>query len=233
MAGRRKKPRKSNSRRGKRYYVVWVGMETGVYSSWGQVKRLVNEYPGAKFKAFNGRPRAEQAFEDGWEKHWGIGKRSSQPKSKTPSKEKPLPAPVGKKVECPYCGNLAEFVSGKVIYPKRSDLWDKRYYHCSPCRAYVGSHGDGSPFGTLATSELRQARMRAHEAFDTLWKESAMNRSAAYAWLSEQMELAPKDTHIGMFDVGQCEFVVEVVKSRSAKIEFDLQSANADSLAPY
>ena len=34
----------------------------------------------------------------------------------------------------------------------------------------------------------------------------------AYKWLSEQLGMPRKDTHIGMFDVDQCKRVVEICK---------------------
>lgn len=66
------------------------------------------------------------------------------------------------------------------------------------------------PLGRLANAELRKAKIAAHAAFDSLWKTTALTRSDAYTWLAEQLELAPKDCHIGMFDVEQCKQVVRV-----------------------
>ena len=36
----------------KKYYVVWEGKKTGVFSSWDTVKKLVQGYEGAKYKSF-------------------------------------------------------------------------------------------------------------------------------------------------------------------------------------
>lgn len=45
--------------------------------------------------------------------------------------------------------------------------------------AYVGTHKDGKPFGTLADAETRKARSLAHHAFDRIWKDKLLSRSEA------------------------------------------------------
>lgn len=112
-------------------------------------------------------------------------------------------------VPCAYCNNPAEFVGGDVIYPHRPDLADKKFWRCEPCQAYVGCHkGTELPLGRLANAELRKAKMNAHAAFDPLWKEDGMDRSAAYTWLQEAMGLPEDECHIGMFDLDRCQEVV-------------------------
>lgn len=124
-------------------------------------------------------------------------------------------------VRCDYCGRDAELVSGEVIYPHRPDLFAKQFWRCAPCEAFVGCHeagngyGDGTrPLGRLANFELRRAKMRAHAAFDPLWKAKGMRRREAYAWLAKQMGIDPSQCHIGMFDVERCQEVVGIVVSQ-------------------
>ena len=118
---------------------------------------------------------------------------------------------IEKKVICPYCGSEAELVTGREIYPHRLDLYAKKFYQCEPCDAYVGCHpGTENPLGRLADIELREAKMRAHAAFDPIWKSGNKKRGSAYAWLADQLGIDQKDCHIGMFDVDMCQRVVEV-----------------------
>lgn len=106
-------------------------------------------------------------------------------------------------VHCQYCGQPAALVTGAVIYPHRSDLFSKHFYHCSPCDAYVGCHPNTvTPLGVLANAELRLAKRRAHEVFDLLWKEGYMKRGQAYAWLGKELNLP--SPHIGEMSVEQC-----------------------------
>lgn len=110
----------------------------------------------------------------------------------------------GTGVICDYCGQAASRVNGDIIYPHRPDLYSKKFYLCAPCAAYVGCHADGKPLGRLANHELRKMKSRAHAVFDPLWKSGRMTRHAAYKWLSDAMGLPKEQTHIGMFDIGQC-----------------------------
>ena len=114
---------------------------------------------------------------------------------------------------CPYCDRQSVLVSGAKLYPHRRDLVHKQFYECEPCAAYVGCHPDSAkPMGRLANAELRAAKQRAHAAFDPLWKSGERSRIQAYAWLAEQLGIARQNCHIGMFDVHQCEQVVELCK---------------------
>lgn len=119
-------------------------------------------------------------------------------------------------VICNYCAKPAEFVSGKVIYPHRPDLYFKKFYLCVPCDAYVGCHPrSGRPLGRVANKLLRAWKMKAHAYFDPIWKTKTMSRSSAYKWLAGQLGIDVEVCHIGMFDVDMCIKVVETVKNNS------------------
>lgn len=122
-------------------------------------------------------------------------------------------------VDCDYCGRPAERAWGSTIYPNRPDLAGHRFWHCRPCGAYVGCHPHTNrPLGRLANAELRQAKVQAHKAFDPLWREHGMTRTAAYAWLALEMGLDRGSCHIGMFDVEQCQAVVDICTAKIANI---------------
>lgn len=70
-----------------KYYVVWVGRATGIFESWEECKDAVENYKGAKYKAFGTLQAATQAFRDDPDDHIilrQIGKFAQQ--------EKPQPA---------------------------------------------------------------------------------------------------------------------------------------------
>lgn len=111
-------------------------------------------------------------------------------------------------VICPYCGKPAELVDDEVIYGRS---YGHKAYWCKPCDAYVGCHkGTETPMGRLANRELRKWKMRAHAAFDMIWKCRYMRRYNAYAWLAEELNIPAEQCHIGMFDVDMCKKVIEV-----------------------
>lgn len=70
-----------------KYYVVWVGKKTGVFTNWAECQAQVSGVKDSKFKSFETKQLAESAFKDGWQKHWGSGKEasSSQPRAQTGS----------------------------------------------------------------------------------------------------------------------------------------------------
>lgn len=118
-------------------------------------------------------------------------------------------------VVCDYCNIATRLAKGSEIYPHRQDLYALNFYLCDSCGAYVGCHknGDGKrPLGRVANEELRKAKSKAHAAFDPLWKSGKMSRGAAYSALASSMAIKKDKCHIGMFDVKQCEYVVEWCK---------------------
>lgn len=46
----------------KKYYVVWKGRETGIFTTWAKCQSLVNGFAGAKYKSFPTLEEAESAF---------------------------------------------------------------------------------------------------------------------------------------------------------------------------
>jgi ribonuclease HI len=54
-----------------KYYVVWEGNETGVFTSWEACKKAINGYSGAKYKSFSNLAQAEYAFEGSYEEYLG------------------------------------------------------------------------------------------------------------------------------------------------------------------
>ncbi len=48
-----------------KWYVVWIGHEPGLYSSWEKCKAQVENFAGSKYKAFDTLAEAKEAFEAG------------------------------------------------------------------------------------------------------------------------------------------------------------------------
>lgn len=115
---------------------------------------------------------------------------------------------------CPYC------LRRSVLRLHR--CWGYMYI-CVPCDARVGCHKDTRvALGRLANAELRQAKKSAHCWFDPLWKGGHMHRKQAYAWLSATLGIPGEHTHIGMFDLDQCNATIEACKAYFVKLSNDL-----------
>lgn len=48
-----------------KYYVVWVGRQTGIFTDWPSAQQSVDGFAGARYKSFTSRADAEQAFREG------------------------------------------------------------------------------------------------------------------------------------------------------------------------
>ena len=46
----------------KKYYVVWEGRETGIFTDWNTCKKQVDKFTGAKYKSFKTQGEAQAAF---------------------------------------------------------------------------------------------------------------------------------------------------------------------------
>jgi len=62
----------------KKYYVVWEGRETGIFTDWNTCKKQVDKFTGAKYKSFKTLGEAESAFHG----------TNATPVKKSPTKDK-------------------------------------------------------------------------------------------------------------------------------------------------
>ena len=59
----------------KKYYVIWKGKETGVFSSWDKVKKLVQGVEGAKYKSFISKTEANTAIKKKYSDYQGSNSK--------------------------------------------------------------------------------------------------------------------------------------------------------------
>lgn len=118
---------------------------------------------------------------------------------------------------CPYCQGGTEYIDSSQIYGKSYGM----VYICRPCDAYVGVHdGTNQALGRLANKELRYWKKQAHAFFDPLWQRKikvacisrTQARKSAYKWLSKELGIPHEYTHIGMFDIKECQKTVEICR---------------------
>lgn len=114
-----------------------------------------------------------------------------------------LPTPTA----CPYCGGAVKIVNNAEIYGAAYGKWPWMYA-CEKkgCDAHVGMHPETAiPLGTLARKELREARKSAKNLFQGLWMNGGMmNRTEAYSWLADKMNIPYAACHFGWFTIEQC-----------------------------
>jgi ssDNA-binding Zn-finger/Zn-ribbon topoisomerase 1 len=96
------------------------------------------------------------------------------------------------------------------------------FYGCRRFPACRGTHNataTGAPVGLPANKVTKDARVRAHAAFDQLWLKGNMTRSAAYRWLQFSMGLTSEQGHIARFDLAMCERLIHLVQIHFDGIE--------------
>lgn len=116
---------------------------------------------------------------------------------------------------CRYCGGVIRLVPAENIYgeaaAKRLGLVGESIYQCQNCNARVGCHkGTTRPLGNVANETLRLKRMETHQVFDDYWRRRGMTRTAAYRWLAKHLHLSVEQTHIGSFEMDQCQQVINL-----------------------
>ncbi len=115
---------------------------------------------------------------------------------------------------CRYCGGIIRLVPASSVYgasAHRLGLEQESLYQCQNCNARVGCHkGTTKPLGNVANEALRLKRIETHHIFDAFWTSRHMTRANAYRWLSQQMRLPAKETHIGGFEMDQCQMVIDL-----------------------
>ena len=62
-----------------KYYVVWKGVERGVYDNWADCLRRTQGFEGAQYKSFATREEAERAFSESPYEHLGRTPRRAGP----------------------------------------------------------------------------------------------------------------------------------------------------------
>lgn len=90
-----------------KYYVVWEGLKTGVFTSWNTCKAQVTNYERAKYKSFTTLAEAEKAFKGNYKDY--IGKTSSNTASKITSKTPPIPQSICVDGACDNMKKIGEY----------------------------------------------------------------------------------------------------------------------------
>jgi ribonuclease HI len=62
---------------GKKWYVVWKGIEPGVYETWPECKQQIDGFEGARYKSFETQIQAVEAFRSDFRKYIENKKPSS------------------------------------------------------------------------------------------------------------------------------------------------------------
>jgi ribonuclease HI len=73
-----------------KFYVVWKGRQTGIFTSWQECAAAVKGYPGAQYKAFDSLQAAEAAWSGPYSDH--MRKQARSPKQLSRNQRPILPS---------------------------------------------------------------------------------------------------------------------------------------------
>ncbi len=65
----------------KKFYVIWQGHKTGVFTSWNVCKKLIKDFSGAQYKSFGTEAAAKEAFKGNYFDY--VGKKDDSKSSLT------------------------------------------------------------------------------------------------------------------------------------------------------
>ncbi len=88
-----------------KFYVVWQGRKTGVFSTWADCQAQTSGVDGALFKSFTTRAEAEQAFRQPPHQHIGQAKIPTPTTNKPSATALPPPTPQSLVVDAACSGN--------------------------------------------------------------------------------------------------------------------------------
>ena len=110
-----------------KFYVVWAGRKTGVFTRWSECALQVNGFAGARYKAFATLREADQAFKDGAEAHIHlVARREPAPAAPDqPSVSAPVAESYCVDASCP--GN-----PGPVEYQCVRTATGEKIFHLGP-----------------------------------------------------------------------------------------------------
>lgn len=117
---------------------------------------------------------------------------------------------MGKKRDPVICGDCGADMN---LRPSRYG----RFWGCSnypECKGTHGAHPNGDPLGIPADRETKNARIKAHAAFDKLHWDSASRREA-YRWMQSAMGMTKKQAHIAKMNRNQCELLIATIEVRN------------------
>ena len=127
-----------------KFYVVWAGRQTGVFTDWATTQRAVDKFAGARFRSFSTRAEAEEAFGRGGGTS-NPSKTAGSTKSSTPDSARRAAHTAHQFDVSIYCDGACEpnpghAGSGIVVYRagELAQLW----------------YGLYNPMGTNNTAEL-------------------------------------------------------------------------------
>lgn len=123
-----------------KFYAVWAGRKTGIYTTWAEADKQVSGYPNAGYKSFTTRALAEEAYAQGMAT--SLEQKSSKPEHAGTAGAVPQTPHTDVAIYCDGACDPNPGKAGTGIAIYKNDVLEQLWY---------GLH---NPVGTNNTAEL-------------------------------------------------------------------------------
>ena len=176
----------------KKFYVVWAGRETGIFTSWDYTKKLVDKFPQAKYKSFPTEAAAKAAFAGSPAK--SIGKsvsQSSASASKKSASSKTFESIKTKNVDLSTHDAIVFTDGGCEPNPGKAGSGMAVYHHGEISELWFGLFNPNGTNNSAELNALYQALLVAEKALNSQQSVKIMSDSQysincitnwAYGW---------------------------------------------------
>jgi ribonuclease HI len=118
----------------KKYYVVWKGLKTGIFTKWDDCKKQVEGFNGAQYMGFETQAEAELAFSKGYAAY--AGQKGKKPElTDEVKKQYGIPLKEAIAVDAAFNGKEMEY---KGVYVKSG----KEIFHFGPFKGGSNNIGE-------------------------------------------------------------------------------------------
>ncbi len=122
----------------KKYYVVWVGVQPGVYETWEECKQNIHKFKGAKYKSFFSKKAAEEKFNLGYESYF----KNKIPIYKPPVKKREIPVSLTPILKSICVDAACSSNPGPVEYRGVDTTSKKVLFHVGPFEGGTNNIGE-------------------------------------------------------------------------------------------
>lgn len=134
-----------------KFYVVWAGRQTGVFTDWPTTHRQVDRFAGARYKSFPTRAEAERAFAAGATKPTFVRRPSTRQPAELPTEPSAFDVRI-------YCDGACD------PNPGRAGSGLAVYRHGALAQLWFGLHNPAGTNNTAELNALHRALMMAEAA---------------------------------------------------------------------
>ena len=148
-----------------KFYVVWKGRETGIFTDWNTCKKQIHQFKGASFKSFKTRSEAESALHS--DKKLTVSNTSKLPAAKSTSKKEVIETYTAEDISLINVNTKIYTDGGCVPNPGEAGSGLAVYRNESLSELWYGLY---NPIGTNNTAELNALHQALLMAKDELSK---------------------------------------------------------------